>query len=158
MVTDPPRECCPRFDPAPWDEKLLIWGGRRFVKDRVSSIFHIPLNFGAVMTRNLTAIEAAGALSPSRLTLCDENSLWGADLYIEVSREVPARQLVEISGTFLSKVFEGSFSEIRRWTAEMKDYAKKEKKKIRRLYFFYTTCPKCAKLYGKNFVVLVAQV
>ena len=26
------------------------------------------------------------------------------------------------------------------------------------LYFFYTTCPKCAKYYGKNYVVLVAQV
>ncbi len=26
------------------------------------------------------------------------------------------------------------------------------------LYFFYTTCPKCAKAYGKHYVVLFAQV
>jgi hypothetical protein len=26
------------------------------------------------------------------------------------------------------------------------------------LYFFYMTCPKCAKHYGKNYVVAVAKV
>ena len=26
------------------------------------------------------------------------------------------------------------------------------------LYFFYTTCPKCAKHYGKNYVVGIAKV
>jgi hypothetical protein len=31
-------------------------------------------------------------------------------------------------------------------------------RKVRRMYFFYTTCPKCAKKYGKNYVVIFAQV
>ena len=31
----------------------------------------------------------------------------------------------------------------------------KEKEKI---YVFYTTCPKCAKVYGKNYTVLLAKV
>jgi hypothetical protein len=26
------------------------------------------------------------------------------------------------------------------------------------LYFFYTTCPKCAKHYGKNYVVGIAKL
>ena len=26
-----------------------------------------------------------------------------------------------------------------------------------KLYFWYTTCPKCAKVYGKNYVVLLAE-
>ncbi|WP_455707283.1 hydrolase [Mesorhizobium sp. ORM8.1] len=26
------------------------------------------------------------------------------------------------------------------------------------VYFFYTTCPKCAKAYGKNYVVGIATV
>jgi hypothetical protein len=26
------------------------------------------------------------------------------------------------------------------------------------LYCYYTTCPKCAKKYGKNYVVLLAKV
>lgn len=31
-------QCCPRFDPAPWDEKEISWQDKRFVKDRVTSI------------------------------------------------------------------------------------------------------------------------
>ena len=31
-------------------------------------------------------------------------------------------------------------------------------KSLQKLYFFYTTCPKCAKKHGKNYVVLLAQV
>ncbi|MGE5758418.1 MAG: hydrolase [Sideroxydans sp.] len=29
---------------------------------------------------------------------------------------------------------------------------------MRKLYFYYTTCPKCAKKYGKNYVVILAEV
>lgn len=29
---------------------------------------------------------------------------------------------------------------------------------LEKLYFGYTTCPKCAKAYGKNYVVLFAKV
>jgi NMD protein affecting ribosome stability and mRNA decay len=25
------------------------------------------------------------------------------------------------------------------------------------MYFFYTTCPKCARKYGKNYVAILAQ-
>jgi hypothetical protein len=40
----------------------------------------------------------------------------------------------------------------------MKAYVASRQKKLEKLYFFYTTCPKCAKHYGKNYVVLLAQV
>lgn len=158
MSTDAPDECCPRFDPAPWDGKLLTWHDRCFVKDRVTSIFHIPLNYGAVMARNLEPIKAAGALAHPRVILTDENSLWGADVFFEVTKDVPGRELVHISGNFLSKVFEGPFSNIRKWVGEMTEYADRSGKKWEKLYFFYTTCPLCAKKYGKNYVVLLAKV
>lgn len=158
MNADETRECCPRFDPAPWDEKQLEWHERFFVKDRVRSLFHIPLNYGAVMARNLESIEAAGALANPRMILTDENSLWGADVYFEVTRDVPGRERIQISGTFLSKVFEGPFSNIRRWIGEMADYARSNGKEVKQLLFFYTTCPACAKKYGKNYVVLLARV
>ena len=29
---------------------------------------------------------------------------------------------------------------------------------LKKMFFYYTTCPKCAKAYGKNYVVLLAQV
>jgi len=151
-------QCCPRFDPAPWDEKEIRWQDRRFVKDRVTSLLHIPLNFGAVMRRNMSRIEAAGAASGSNVVLSDENSLWGADVYIEVAEDVPGASMANISGTFLCKVFEGPYRNMRKWIAEMKDFVRTKGKEIRKLYFFYTTCPKCAKKYGKNYVAILAQV
>jgi hypothetical protein len=40
----------------------------------------------------------------------------------------------------------------------MKSFVKSREKAIQRLYFFYTTCPKCSKKYGKNYVVILAQL
>lgn len=153
-----PGECCPKFDPAPWDRNTVIWNGKKFVKDHVTSFLHIPLNYGAVMSRNLDAIEAAGALPAIRLTLTDENSLWGADVYLEVTKEVPGRIIQELSGTFLTSVFEGPFSRVREWVGEMSDYVSGQGRSTQKLYFYYTTCPKCAKKYGRNYVVLLAKV
>ena len=113
--------CCPRFDPAPWYEKEVTWTDKRFVRDRVRSLFHIPLNFGAVMKRNLKAIEAAGASDPEIVVLSDENSLWGADVYISVTKDVPEARQATLSGTFMSKVFEGPYQDVRKWCSEMQE-------------------------------------
>jgi len=158
MTTTATRECCPRFDPKPWDGVSITWEGKRFVKDRVRSFLHIPLNFGAVMKRNVAAIEAAGAMAESMIVLSDENSLWGADVYLEVAKDVPGETMATISGTFLSKVFEGPFQNIRQWIEDVKAYVRAQGKELRKLYFYYTTCPKCAKQYGKNYVVILAEV
>ena len=151
-------ECCPRFDPKPWDEVTLTWEGKRFVKDHVISFFHIPLNFGAVMKRAVAAIEVVDASSDSRVVLTDENSLWGADVYVEVAKDVPGAGMATISGTFLSKVFEGPYGNMRKWIAEMMAFVHAKGKTTQKMYFFYTTCPKCAKKYGKNYVAILAQV
>jgi hypothetical protein len=151
-------QCCPRFNPEPWDEKTLTWENRRFVKDRVTSFLHIPLNFGAVMKRNVGAIEAAQATPETMVVLADENSLWGADVYIEITKNIPGANMATISGTFLSKVFEGPYRSMGKWIAEMKRFVQGKGKGLQKLYFFYTTCPKCAKKYGKNYVVILAQV
>ncbi len=158
MNDDNPAPCCARFDPEPWDDKTLTWENKRFVKDRVRSLFHIPLNFGGVVKRNMALIEAAHASPETTMILADENSLWGADVYIEVTRDVPGAKMATISGTFLSKVFEGPFRDIPRWIEQMKSFVGEKGKSLRKLYFFYTTCPKCAKKYGKNYVVLLSQV
>lgn len=150
--------CCPQFDPEPWDEKEITWQDKKFVKDRVRSFLHVPLNFGSVMKRNVALIEAAGAKSDEMIVLSDENSLWGADVYIAVAADVPNAAMAALSGTFLSKVFEGPYQNVRKWMEATKDSVAARGKEIRKLYCFYTTCPKCAKKYGKNYVVILAQV
>ncbi|MCZ7357997.1 MAG: hypothetical protein O8C66_05815 [Candidatus Methanoperedens sp.] len=150
--------CCPRFDPEPWDEKEIIWQDKLFLKDHVTSFLHIPLNFEKVMVNNMERIKTAGALAPQPITLSDENSLWGADVYIAVSREVPGAKMQRISGTFLSKVFEGPYKNAGKWAKEMIAYAVSKGKGLKKLYFFYTACPKCAEYYGKNYTVLLAKI
>ena len=150
--------CCLKFDPKPWEDKEITWKDKLFLKDHVRSIFHIPLNFGKVIVKNMEKIEKAKALSKKPLMLSDENSLFGSDVYIAVDREVPDGKMVKISGTFLTKVFEGSFAKMGKWIKEMKEYVESKNRQMKKLYFFYTTCPSCAKHYGKNYIVILAKV
>jgi len=151
-------ECCPRFEPDPWDDKVITWEKKPFLQDRVLSFLHIPLNFGAVMKRSMAAIEAAGAIPDQVVVLSDENSLWGADVYVAISKDIPGARTTTLSGTFLTKVFEGPYRNMRKWIGDMKSFVKSREKAFQRLYFFYTTCPKCSKKYGKNYVVILAQL
>ncbi len=54
-------------------------------------------------------------------------------------------------------VFEGPYSRAGKWAGEMAALLKEQGRPLKKLYFWYTTCPKCAKVYGKNYVVLVAE-
>ncbi len=157
MITQA-ETCCPRFDPVPWDATEVHWDDKKFVQDRVRSFLHIPLNFGAVMRRNVQRIEAAGAKLDEMIVLSDENSLWGADVYIAVSKDVPGARMATLSGDFLSKVFEGPYKDVPKWMREMTEYVATQGKAIKKMFCYYTTCPKCAKKYGKNYVVLLAQL
>jgi len=150
--------CCEPFNPEPWQEKEIIWNSKIFVKDHVTSIFHIPLNMGKKIIKNMGLIEKTGAKSAYQLMLTDEKSIWGADIYIDVAKDVPGAQMATLSGTFLTKVFEGPYQNTGKWAQEMAEYVKSKGKELKKLYFSYTTCPCCAKVYGKNYVVLFAQI
>lgn len=158
MTKDDSTECCPKFEPDPWDDKEITWENKQFLQDRVLSFFHIPLNFGAVMKRSMAAIEAADAIPDEMVVLSDENSLWGSDVYIAISKDVPGARTTTLSGTFLTKVFEGPYRNMQNWIKEMKSFVRGKGKAFQKLYFFYTTCPKCSKKYGKNYVVILAQL
>ena len=150
--------CCDPFNPEPWQDKEITWVDKMFVKDHVTSFLHMPLNMGAKVVKNMKLIEKANAGSTQQLMLTDEKSLWGTDIYIDVSQTVPEAQMATISGTFLTKVFEGPYKNAGKWAGEMSDYVKSRGKELKKMYFSYTTCPKCAKAYGKNYVVLFAQI
>lgn len=106
----------------------------------------------------MATIEAAGATPDEMVVLSDESSLWGADVYIAISKEIPGARTTTLSGTFLTQVFEGPYRDVRKWIEAMKSFVKGKGKELRELYFFYTTCPKCSKKYGKNYVVLPAKL
>jgi hypothetical protein len=149
--------CCEPFNPEPWQEKEIRWENKLFVKDHVTSFLHIPLNMGKKIVKNMALIEKAGAKG-EQLMLTDEKSLWGSDIYIDATREVAGARMATISGTFLTKVFEGPYQNAGKWAAEMVEYVKSKNRNLKKIYFSYTTCPACAKAYGKNYVVLFAEV
>ena len=157
-MNNPAAECCPRFETEPWSDKEIIWENKLFLQDRVLSFFHIPLNFGAVMKRCMETIEAAGAKTDDVIVLSDENSLWGADVFVAISKDIPGARTTKLSGKFLSRVYEGSYQNMRKWIDDMKSFVKGKGKEFQKLFFYYTTCPKCAKKYGKNYVVILAQL
>ncbi len=149
--------CCPKFDPEPWDNKKITWEDKKCITDHVMSFLHIPLNFGPVMKRVMKKIETSN-VSHDDVVLADENSLWGTNIFVPVSGDVEDAEMTIISGTFLCKVFEGPYKNMRSWIREMDEYVKIQKKEEQMRYFYYTTCPKCAKLYGKNYVVLLSKI
>ena len=153
-------ECCPKFNPEPWEGKTLTWDNKLFVKDTVRSFMHVPLNMGKVIIRNCQKIEAAGANTQPEefMILSDEASPWKSIQYMTVTKEVEGLDNVKLSGTYLTKVFEGPYKEAKNWYGEMNQYVRDQGKEVKKLYFFYTTCPKCAKKWGKNYVVAIAQV
>lgn len=150
--------CCPRFNPAPYLVDRIEWHDEPFVKEHVTSVLHVPLNFGKRVTHAMDLIKAAGAQPEGQLMLSDEASLWGSDLYIHVTKAVPGAVNVTLSGTYLTKVFDGPFRDAPKWANAMQEYVASRGETNQKLYFAYTTCPACAKAYGENFVVLFARI
>lgn len=150
--------CCTRFDPAGWDGAEHVWNDKLFVSDKIPAVFHIPLNMGKVIGRCWEKILKAGAATAEPpIMLCDETSKWKTILYIETAKDVPAGTMTYISGTFISKVFEGPYKEIPKWYQQMDEFVRSQGKQAKQIYAYYTACPKCAKHYGKNYVVLLAR-
>jgi hypothetical protein len=151
--------CCPRFDPTGWDDAEFEFRDRLFVRSTTVNFMHIPLNMGSMMRKTWQKIQGArSAPSDEYLVLSTDPSPWRGEHYFAVTKNVPAAQNVTLSGTFLTKVFEGPYRDAGKWAEEMKQLVSREGKHLRKLYFFYTTCPRCAKHFGKNYVVAFAEV
>lgn len=156
---DNETECCPRFYPESWNEREFIFEDKLFLKATTINFLHRPLNMGSVMKKTWKKIVDAGADSDREFALLSyDPSPWKGEHYFTITREVPGGENVRLSGTFLTKVFEGPYKETGSWIEEMEDYVKSRDSAMGKLYFYYTTCPKCAEHYGENFVVGFAKV
>jgi len=152
------KECCPLFDPKPWEDRILEWDNKKFVKESVLTFFYMPLNFGQKMKKLDSAVTKAGATFAGSMGLSDHTSKWNMDIYLEVDKDVPGLKNTNLSGKFFTRVYEGSFNETGKWCKDYEEVAKARGMSIKKWYMWYTTCPKCAKKYGRNYVVIVGQV
>ncbi|MBN2511633.1 MAG: hypothetical protein JXB18_01725 [Sedimentisphaerales bacterium] len=156
----PSAECCPQFNPEGWDGKTWIWQDKLFMQDNVRALFHIPLNMGTVIPRMWNQIQGAQAAVPTKdfvMLACDPTP-WKTELYFNVTKDVPGAKMVRLSGTYVTRVFDGPYRDAPKWLKQTEQYLAGQNKKASKYYFYYTTCPKCAKKYGHNYVVVFAQV
>jgi len=156
------EKCCPVFDPTPFDDKVIEWKDKLFVKDSMRTFMHMPLFnvFGKTVTRMMKKVDAAEAKTEDKdfIMLCGDPSPWKSELFINVTKEVPGAENIRLSGKYLTRVYDGPYSDIRKWVKDMQQMPKNRGKKLLDMYFYYTTCPKCAKEHGHNFVVGFAQI
>lgn len=154
--------CCPEFDPSRWDQKKHEWSNKLFLKDSVPEFFHIPLpsTYGKVITRMWQKANDAGAAPEVKdfLMLAHDPSPFKGELLLAVTKEIPGAEIVKLSGTYMSRVFDGPYNHVPTYIKEMDGYLASHKMKAKKYYFYYAYCPKCSKKYGHNFIVAVAEV
>lgn len=150
--------CCPKFDSTPWNDTQIEWDNKKFIKDKVCTFFYMPISFGKVMRRLNAKVSEAQAEIPQWLCLSDHTSKWNMDLYLAVNKEIPGAENITLSGKYYSKVYEGPFQDTGKWCKDFEESMKSKNLTFSKMYMWYTTCPKCAKKYGKNYVVIIAQL
>jgi len=158
-MNDNPTGCCPRFDPEGWEDQELHFQDKLFMKVKTKSLFHIPLNFGSVFPKAFKDMQETDAYDDKDFIIlsCDP-SMWRGEHYFSAKKDVPGYEMVKMTGDFVTKVFEGPYKNAPKWEKEMEALVKDRGKQVKKTYFFYTTCPKCAKVYGKNYLVAVTEI
>lgn len=151
--------CCPRFNPEGWDGQELHFREKPFLRATSRSVMHVPVNMGSVFARVQRNMEEAGAADMNDfIVLSRDLSPWQGEHLFAASAKVPGEEAVTLSGDFVTKVFEGPYREARHWHETMLELARSRGSTADEVWFFYTTCPKCAKHYGKNYVVGLARI
>ena len=71
------------------------------------------------------------AKNPQNLILSEHNSMFKTTVYIAVDKEIPNTEIITLSGTFLTKTFEGPYKNAGTWAKEMDTYVASEGKSIK---------------------------
>ncbi len=160
MKTDNNSEpiCCPPIDPTQWDGKEFEWNSKLFIEDKVFTFMYIPFGFGRTMKRIDQKVRAAKATFDDSVCLSEHTSSWNMNLYVAVDKEIPDAQNISLTGKFFSIVYEGPFKDTGKWTKNFQKVSQERGHSIKKQYMWYTTCPKCSKKYGKNYVVIVGEI
>lgn len=150
--------CCPKFDPSLWNEKTFEWVNKKFIKDSVKTFFFMPFNMDKVMKRMDEKVTKAGGVFLDALCLSEHTSKWNMDQYMAVDKEIPGAENLTMSGKFYCKTYEGPFQDTGKWMTDFEKHTVANGIKVKRSFMWYTTCPKCAKKYEKNYVAIIAQI
>ena len=150
--------CCPQIDPSKWNTKILDWKEKKFVKGKVLTFMFMPLNFGSVITKMMKKVGEQNASTPDNLCLSDHTSKGNMNIYLAVDKEIEGLENITLTGKFLTRVYDGPFQDTGKWCEDFNNYAKEKNYNIKKMYMWYTYCPKCAKKYGHNYTVIFGEM
>ena len=155
--------CCPPFLPDKWEEKTHYWERKKFIMDSIPTFFHIPLP-AMIKNRIMKMIQLAGeanALEGNKqdvLLLFTDPHAFRSEIYLSVTKQVPGANNRDISGTFVSKVFDGPYQGIPKFMKQMNAWLANSDLTAKRYFVHYAYCPNCAKEVGANHIVLFAEL
>ena len=152
--------CCAVPNIQDWDNKEVSFKNKKFIRMHTRSFLFVPLNMSKVMAAiQQTAAQAEAEMPPREVMILSRDlSPWKAEQLYAVSKSVPGADNVELNGSYVTKVFEGPYQNAKEWYQSLEELAKGKGKVVNKTYLFYTTCPKCAKHYGKNYTIGFAEV
>jgi hypothetical protein len=133
-----------------------------FLKDSIPQIFHIPLpgSFAKAIGRMWKTAEKAGAAPDPKdfLLLTHDPSAFKAELYMAITREIAGCNIERLTGNFFSKVYEGSYGDVPQCLRKTDLYLAANVMVSKKYYINFPYCPKCAKKYGHNYIMVLAEV
>ena len=156
-------ECCPKFEPTKWDKKTFNWDQKPFIKESIPALFHMPFPpmIRKKMKKMVDLVEKARANIPDvtdALVLFRDPSPFKSEIYYSVTKEVEGANNTKLTGTYSAGVFDGPYNSVPRHIREMDKRLASEDKKAKDYYVHYAYCPKCAKKFGHNHMILFAEV
>lgn len=154
--------CCPKFNPEPWDKTTREWTEKPFLVTTIPQFFHMPLPFvyGKAIKRLFALAEHDNILpdSTETLLLAHDPSPWKSELYLSVTETKPDLPIQKLTGLFATRVFDGPYEAVPSYIKETDSWLAETNKSAKKYYLYYTTCPKCAKKYGHNYIVTFAEL
>jgi len=156
-------ECCPQFRTEKWDEKTHYWDNKPFIMESIPTLFHIPFPpmIGKKITKMSALAEESNTMPANKedvLVLFADPTPFKSEIYLSVTGNIPNAYNTTISGTFVSKVYDGAYNAIPKFIKQMDTYLAKTNKEAKKYYIHYAYCPGCAKKFGHNYMILFAEV
>jgi len=157
-----PKECCPKFDPQPWEKITHQWKDKPFLFRTIPQFLHMPLPwmYKKVLKDMWERAQELGIAPDVKdfMIFAYDPSPWKSELYLAVTKETPEPDVVKLTGTYVSMVFDGPYSGVPKYIKKMDEYLSSLKKQSKKYFFYFTTCPTCAKKFGHNYIVALSEV
>lgn len=162
-MTEKNELCCPKFEVIKWDNKTFEWNEKPFIKASIPTFFHIPIPsmIGKRMNVLCDLAEKAEANIPDltdALVMFHDPSAFKSEIFYSVTKPIEGAENTTLTGTFKAGVFDGPYNSVPKHIKTMNEKLQEQGKQVKDYYIHYAYCPKCAKKFGNNYMILFAEI